>query len=130
RPRYAAMTRLRSSSRNSLKRPPNSIGSFGLRRFCGFREEGTATVLGCLTSKSEERETWTAESLRTPSSLETLVFGGVRSDENSAVDVLGQHQLSCAFARTNDWWDLVNVAAHGSRSERVAICGRRHAQTS
>ena len=29
-----------------------------------FEGEGTGSVLGCLTGESEERETWTAESLR------------------------------------------------------------------
>ena len=53
-------------------------------------------VLGCLTSESEERETWTAESLRAASSGGSI-FGSVpaqrRSDETSAVHVSGQHHF-------------------------------------
>jgi hypothetical protein len=63
RPRYGAMARLRSSSRINVKRLPMVVGGRGLRPFSKSGEHGT-TVPGCLTSESEERETWTAESLR------------------------------------------------------------------
>jgi hypothetical protein len=48
-------------------------------------ERGVAP--GSLTSKEEERETWTAESLRTALSRKEKSFHGVRSDKTSAVDV-------------------------------------------
>ena len=59
-------------------------------------------VPGCLTGESEERETWTAESLRAASSIGNLCPKGWlrkrpifekrrRPDETSAVDVSGQH---------------------------------------
>jgi hypothetical protein len=44
-----------------------------------------------LIGESEERETWTAESLRAASSIEDLSSIAVRPDETSAVDVSGQH---------------------------------------
>ena len=52
----------------SEERPPIRLGGF---RFVGFpvrREVGAARLPGCLKSESEERETWTAGSLRTASS--------------------------------------------------------------
>jgi len=60
-------------------------------------------VPGCLKSESEERETWTAESLRAASSnaegfrTEFLLREKMRPDETSAVDVSGQHY---GFARS------------------------------
>ncbi|HEY6257144.1 MAG TPA: hypothetical protein VIY51_15275 [Xanthobacteraceae bacterium] len=47
---------------------PILIGSEKLRRPSGLPAGGTVRVPGCLTSESEERETWTAESLRAASS--------------------------------------------------------------
>ena len=48
---------------------------------------------GCLTSESEERETWTAESLRAAFRAgESLRANG--QDETSAVDVSGQHLVA------------------------------------
>ena len=48
----------------------------------GFR------TLGCLTSKDEERETWTAESLRVSARCETSVFQQVGAGrKTSAVHV-------------------------------------------
>src|SRR6266849_2332125 len=82
-------------------------------------EGGTALVLGCLTGESEERETWTAESLRTCVLQRKSAFtqagfrAETRSDETSAVDVSGQHPCresgrckcdasrACAFTRTH-----------------------------
>ena len=50
-------------------------------------------VPGCLKSESEERETWTAESLRGRfSRRETSRENG--QEETSAVDVLGQHLVA------------------------------------
>src|SRR5260370_36562678 len=57
------------------------------------RGVGTALVPGCLTGESEERETWTAESLRAASPNEDLCLRGERPDETSAVDVSGQHPV-------------------------------------
>ena len=62
-----------------------------------------ARLPGCLTSESEERETWTAESLRTAPrvrkfELHGLGFFSKRAvmEETSAVDVLGHHLLSAS----------------------------------
>src|SRR5262249_10011151 len=51
---------------------------------------------GCLTGESEERETWTAESLRVAIATEDWALGpdcpdAMGPDETSAVDVSGQH---------------------------------------
>jgi hypothetical protein len=66
---------------------------------------------GCLTGESEERETWTAESLRAASS-NGEDFGFLREkggrEETSAVDVLGQHcdRLGEQSFKKSEW-DLV-----------------------
>src|SRR5229473_1114273 len=56
-------------------------------------------VPGCLTGESEERETWTAESLRAASPNEDLCLRGERPDETSAVDVSGQHPVASGRRR-------------------------------
>ena len=64
------------------------------RRSATRQRRRNREVSGCLTSESEERETWTAESLRTASSIEeaSAFFGnGAVMEETSAVDVSGQH---------------------------------------
>src|SRR5262249_5242764 len=65
----------------------------GLRRLRSYRRRGRQAP-GCLTSESEERETWTAESLRAASSngeALRLFSWGAAIEETSAVDVSGQH---------------------------------------
>src|SRR5262252_6692475 len=60
-----------------------------------FGERGFA-VPGCLTGESEERETWTAESLRAASSGGSIpgsIPAQLRPDETSAVHVSGQHHF-------------------------------------
>jgi hypothetical protein len=74
--RLGATARLRSSSLIVVTRLPITIGGPRLRRLSGSPEGGTALVPGCLTGESEERETWTAESLRTASRSEQRVFEG------------------------------------------------------
>src|SRR5262249_49399216 len=75
-------------------------------------------VPGCLIGESEERETWTAESLRAASRSRANVFDRVRPDETSAGGVSGQHpcpasgrRVRCtiarAWARHGQEWDLV-----------------------
>ncbi len=66
--RLGAMTRLRSSSLIFGDQPPISIGGLGFDGSPGNPGRGIFVVPGCLTSESEERETWTAESLRAASS--------------------------------------------------------------
>ena len=56
---------------------------------------------GCLTSESEERETWTAESLRA-AGLRGETRAKRRPDETSAVHVSGQHQVIRASDRADD----------------------------
>jgi hypothetical protein len=64
RPPLGAMSRLRSTSLifgdQAFDRDRKREASTALR----LAGEGTVMVPGCLTSESEERETWTAESLR------------------------------------------------------------------
>src|SRR5215467_7685666 len=62
------MARLRSSSLIFGDQPPISVGGVGLRRLSRRSGEGVGLIPGCLTGESEERETWTAGSLRTVSS--------------------------------------------------------------
>ena len=66
---------------------------------------------GCLKSESEERETWTAESLRAASS-NGEGFGLFREsaamEETSAVDVSGQHyERDGEQSSERTEWDLV-----------------------
>ena len=113
-----ATARLRSSSlifgdqaSDPNRRPEASTALRASRRV------GTALVPGCLTGESEERETWTAESLRAASRSEQHVFEWERPDETSAVDVSGQHFVArsgagCDANRTQtkarrQEWDLV-----------------------
>ena len=62
---------------------------------------------GCLTGESEERETWTAESLRAAFRAgESLRANG--QDETSAVDVSGQHyDRDGEQSPERTEWDLV-----------------------
>lgn len=52
----------------TVKKHPTVIGCVGLRRLPGFPGVGAARLPRCLKSESEERETWTAGSLRAVSS--------------------------------------------------------------
>jgi hypothetical protein len=101
-----------------VTRLPIPIGGGEVRRLSGISEGGTASVPGCLIGESEERETWTAESLRAASSIEDLSSIAVRPDETSAVDVSGQHlvvqaagvramQVVRASGVRRQAWDLV-----------------------
>jgi hypothetical protein len=82
---FGAMARLRSTSLIcSVINLPISVGSAGLRRLSGLPGAGLSWVPSCLTSESEERETWTAESLRAVSKRRAT-FGKRRPDETSAV---------------------------------------------
>jgi len=67
-----------------------------LRRLSGLFGERGFAVPGCLTGESEERETWTAESLRAASSGGSIpgsIPAQLRPDETSAVHVSGQHHF-------------------------------------
>ena len=89
---FGATARLRSSSLifGDKASDPNRRrrSSTALRHTGGW---GPPRSPGCLIGESEERETWTAESLRAASSIEDLSSIVVRPDETSAVDVSGQH---------------------------------------
>lgn len=70
---------------------------------------GSPGIPGCLTSEDEERETWTAESLRGLEYLKTSVFifrdwtkdfGGTRFKGYTIV-------VSDVNRRRYIWWDLV-----------------------
>src|SRR5450755_4302946 len=60
----------------------------GLRRLPGSPGGGTAMVPGCLKSESEERETWTAGSLRAALSWKSNFPRRAALEETSAVHVL------------------------------------------
>ena len=96
-------------------------------------------VPGCLTGESEERETWTAESLRAAILerdwlRERPVASEIRPDETSAVDVSGQHPCrkaagACGASRTGlcaceQEWDLVKVARRELRYARNVVISR------
>ena len=98
RPLHGAMARLRSSSLITVTRPPILVGGGRLRRLSGLPGSGDRPVPGCLTGESEERETWTAESLRAASSIERT-----RPDETSAV----LRFRSTPWRRKSSEWDLV-----------------------
>src|SRR5258706_12055089 len=78
-----------------------------LRPLSGSPGRGTAMVPGCLTGESEERETWTAESLRAALSRRSN-SSTEAADETSAVDVSGQH-CGCEGEQSSEQskWDLV-----------------------
>jgi hypothetical protein len=107
----------RSPSLSSGEHPATSSGLGGCAGFGGFQfpyrprwgsaEDGTHLVSGCLTSESEERETWTAESLRA-----AFASGkpnrAKRPEETSAVDVSGQHyDRDGEQSPERTEWDLV-----------------------
>jgi len=77
RPLHGAMARLRSSSLITVTRPPILVGGGRLRRLSGLPGSGDRPVPGCLTGESEERETWTAGSLRAVSSRGSSPFKGI-----------------------------------------------------
>jgi len=64
-----AMARLRSPSLFAVNHPAMTYGHVGCAGFggSGICRRRNREVPGCLKSESEERETWTAESLRTAS---------------------------------------------------------------
>src|ERR671923_1145280 len=81
--------------------------------------EGIATVPGCLTGESEERETWTAESLRAASLIEGAClrvgaagrdFGG-RRFRSTPLSLCGRAFARCqshaGSIRVEKEWDLV-----------------------
>src|SRR5262245_22689489 len=109
------MARLRSSSLLEVRRLPIAVGGLRLRRPSGLPGVGTARFPGCLIGESEERETWTAESLRAAFARGRNSPNGA-VDETSAADVSGQHPcreggrrgrganrvLACARANKSD----------------------------
>src|SRR5579872_2444638 len=101
----------------AVNHPAMSYGHDGCAGFggSGAHRRRDRTVPGCLTSESEERETWTAESLRAASS-NGEGFGFLRArtamEETSAVDVSGQHyDRDGEQSPERTEWDLVKVAA-------------------
>ena len=124
-PTLGAMARLRSSSLNIRWQ------SFRLRSAAGGFDalwspegRGHSSAPGCLTSESEERETWTAESLRAASStgegLPSLEDDAAGRDK--AVHVSRNNTMSSFVSNHARRYmlDLVNV--------NVAARKRRHAQ--
>jgi hypothetical protein len=89
-------------------------------------------VPGCLTGESEERETWTAESLRAAFRARKQFFKRGGRIETSAVDVSGQHygrasgrrereQLCARMSAHEPKWDLVKRRRKRIASVRVAV---------
>jgi hypothetical protein len=119
--------------RYSVTRLPIVIGGPPASTTLGFDdppvppEGGITLVPGCLTGESEERETWTAESLRAVSSegqpfaeMAGRDFGGRRFRSTpisrkrcfcGAMTMVRCKPHACIRAqehtRTKDWWDLV-----------------------
>ena len=76
---YCAPAKLLTDTRfDTRTRRPISVGSKELRPLPALGERGHP-VPGCLTSESEERETWTAESLRAVSRARATCASGGRT---------------------------------------------------
>ena len=79
--------------------------------FSGALPERCRKAPGCLKSESEERETWTAESVRAASSNGEglgLLRESAAMEETSAVDVSGQHyDRDGEQSPERTEWDLV-----------------------
>ena len=120
---YTTSRRAAASARGASAKPLTVYGErasghdlvamTGARGFggSGVCRRRSRRVPGCLTGESEERETWTAESLRAASSNgEGFGFFRKRAamEETSAVDVSGQHydRLGEQSLRRSKW-DLV-----------------------
>ena len=87
------------------------------------------SVPGCLTGESEERETWTAESLRaicSDGSLASKEAGFRRTggqEETSAVDVSGQHQFrNAAIVCAVQTGRMIMHAKKGGTSSNGVTC--------
>lgn len=127
--RRCTMVRLR---RSSLRCSDEAADSHRLQSVVfGWKMDGSPGWRegfgpGCLTSEVEERETWTAESLRAASS-----FVRSRPDETSAVErFLGQHHLD-VVRRSNAGrlraalvTDLVSKAARERRLHENVVISR------
>ena len=111
-----------------------SVNSIRLRRMCGLRRllpsvpsrsrrgvrgrrRGPSRSLGCLTSESEERETWTAESLRTVRRTDRrLGFGPAARSGRDFGGLRFRSTPWCASIRVTD---LVNGDARASLVRNV-----------
>src|ERR1051325_4609269 len=117
--RLGAMARPRSSSLIFGDQPPMEVGGLVLRRLPGRSGEGTSAVPGCLTSESEERETWTAESLRTAASDGAIRTGHGRWKRLRRYTFLGQH---CDHASdqsgTSSMWRRASVVTRAKRCDQ------------
>ena len=78
--RLGAKARLSKLLTDRVTKQPISVGGLELRRLSGVPEGRDRQVPGCLTGESEERETWTAESLRAASSIESASRGAAGRD--------------------------------------------------
>ena len=95
---FGVMARLRSTSLIVVTRHPTRSDVLGFGGSPVLSGRGIARSPGCLTTESEERETWTAKSLRTASHMRAIVccvavgrdFGGTR---------FGQHQVVVGLLR-------------------------------
>ena len=107
---YCAPAKLLTDTR--LIRGPGVRFRSEARNFGGSPDFGRTGPAGpgCLTSESEERETWTAESLRAVG-LRGETLSRRRPDETSAVHVSGQHPLFVrAIARMTTGGTSSNVS--------------------
>ncbi len=107
--RFGAMARLRSSSLMTVTSHRLYLGRRRrLRRLSGLSRGGEHLVLpGCLTGESEERETWTAESLRAACSWEEI-------------------PVSCGWTRLRRYTFQVNTIIR----EAVSACAMKIASVS
>jgi hypothetical protein len=132
--RLGATACLRSSSLIFGDQAPDpdrkpQVSRLWLRRLSVQPGGGTALwVPGCLTCESEERETWTAESLRTAISIEDwlvskLVCEGIAvGRETSAVDVSGQHPCRESEGRRCDAKSRKRLRPHVQEWDLVKRC--------
>ena len=69
----------------TVNRHPIVLGCTGFAGSSAYRRGGPPWFPGCLKSESEERETWTAESLRAALAWRRDSSSGTASEETSAV---------------------------------------------
>ena len=120
---FGAMARLRSTSLIVVTRHPNPIRkSWGFGGSPVLPGRGIARSPGCLTTESEERETWTAKSLRTASHMRAIV-SALRSDETSAVHV-SVNTNRCRVA-SQEAVAMAVTCWTSSKSRRASVVTRR-----
>jgi hypothetical protein len=105
--------------------PPTGSRGFRLRRLSGTPERGHSFASGCLTGESEERETWTAESLRAACSWGASQVGSVAVadfEKQSSCHAVGRDFGGTRFRSTPSPCGGIRVSLRGSRWDLVKRC--------